>query len=226
MRQYRIDYLKGLFLVDCIACLPGLITLETKFNVAKLARFVHWNRFFAQLNLLFEKILMSWLGYTRQKVEEYVDFIQLEFGVLLCTHIMAIIWIGIGKKEGGWVRTFIEGAREEFQNPNLGIENFRIEIYANAFYFILTTITTVGYGDISGSTTPEYIYSMCVEFIGLTFFSMLTGTISTMFSGDQSFESLINARMEELDLWLLRLENCNKQEKIPNKLYHSIKEFI
>ena len=108
----------------------------------------------------------------------------------------------------------------------MGIEHYRIEIYANAFYFILTTITTVGYGDISGSTTPEYIYSMCVEFIGLTFFSMLTGTISTMFSGDQSFESLINARMEELDLWLLRLENCNKQEKIPNKLYHSIKEFI
>jgi len=32
--------------------------------------------------------------------------------------------------------------------------------------------------------------------------------------------------MEELDLWLLRLENCNKQSKIPNKLYHSIKEFI
>ena len=65
MRQYRIDYLKGLFVVDCIACLPGLITFETKFNVAKLARFVHWNRFFNQLNLLFEKILMSWLGYTR-----------------------------------------------------------------------------------------------------------------------------------------------------------------
>jgi hypothetical protein len=46
-----------------------------------------------------------------------------------------------------------------------------------------------------------------------------------MFSSDQSFESLINARMEELDLWLYRLENCN-QEKIPNNLYHSIKVFI
>lgn len=67
---------------------------------------------------------------------------------------------------------------------------------------------------------------MCVEFVGLTFFSFLTGTISVMFSGDQSFESLINARMEQLDLWLLRLEKCNKEEKIPNKLYHSIKEFI
>ena len=47
-----------------------------------------------------------------------------------------------------------------------------------------------------------------------------------MFAGDQSFESLINQRMEQLDLWLLRLENCNKEEKIPNQLYQSLKEFI
>ena len=79
---------------------------------------------------------------------------------------------------------------------------------------------------LNGNTTNELLFSMCVEFIGLTFFSFLTGTISVMFSGDQSFESLINARMEQLDLWLLRLENCNKEEKIPNRLYHSIKEFI
>ena len=47
-----------------------------------------------------------------------------------------------------------------------------------------------------------------------------------MFSGNQSFESLINERMEQLDLWLLRLERANHKELIPNKLYHSIKEFI
>ena len=32
--------------------------------------------------------------------------------------------------------------------------------------------------------------------------------------------------MEQLDLWLLRLERANQKELIPNKLYHSIKEFI
>jgi hypothetical protein len=170
---------------------------------------------------------MSWLGYTRQKVSEYVDFIKLELGVLLLTHIMAIIWIWIGTlDDNSWVDSFVNEQKEIFNNDSLTRFDFAMEIYINAFYFILTTITTVGYGDISGSTTAEYLFSMCVEFIGLTFFSFLTGTISVMFSGDQSFESLINARMEELDLWLLRLENCNKEEKIPNKLYHSIKEFI
>jgi len=32
--------------------------------------------------------------------------------------------------------------------------------------------------------------------------------------------------MEDLDLWLLRLELCNKKQKIPNTLYYQIKEFI
>ena len=142
---------------------------------------------------------------------------------------MAVIWIKIGldpSVEGSWVNSYVDEVREKTGDCDRDQYTEMWTIYVNAFYFILTTITTVGYGDISGSTTNEYLFSMCVEFIGLTFFSFLTGTISVMFSGDQSFESLINARMEELDLWLLRLENCNKVEKIPNKLYHSIKEFI
>ena len=54
---------------------------------------------------------MNWLGHTRQKVSEYVDFIELELGVLLLTHIMAVVWIAIGldsSVEGSWVNAYIE----------------------------------------------------------------------------------------------------------------------
>lgn len=51
---------------------------------------------------------MSWLGYTKQKISEYVDFIKLELTVLLLTHIMACMWVLIGKQdENGWVSKFI-----------------------------------------------------------------------------------------------------------------------
>jgi hypothetical protein len=98
---------------------------------------------------------------------------------------MAIIWIWIGTfDEKSWVNVFIADEIEQTGQMDLSRNDRRLEIYVNAFYFILTTITTVGYGDISGSTTYEYLFSMGVEFIGLTFFSFLTGTISVMFSGD------------------------------------------
>ena len=97
MKIYRLNYLKGLFIMDCIAVFPGLLAGESNtYNFCKLARFVHWRRFFDQLNLLVEKVLMNWLGYTRQKVSEFIDFIELELGVILLTHIMAVIWIKIG----------------------------------------------------------------------------------------------------------------------------------
>ena len=117
--------------------------------------------------------------------------------VILLTHLMACLWIVIGRiGPNGWVNSFISEQQIKEDDPELGNFDYMRAIYVNSFYFILTTITTVGYGDIGGSTTYEIFFSMAVEFIGLTFFSFLTGTISVMFSGDQSFESLINARME------------------------------
>ena len=78
-RQYRLEYLKSTFVPDCIAALPGLITMEKNRNInfVKLFRFIHWYRFFDQINHFFEKILMGLLGFTRQKVSEYIDFVKL-----------------------------------------------------------------------------------------------------------------------------------------------------
>ena len=76
-RSIRIDYIKSTFVFDCIAALPGLITLEKSESFYKICRFIHYDRVFLQLNYFTENILMGWLGYTRQKVNEYVDFIKL-----------------------------------------------------------------------------------------------------------------------------------------------------
>lgn len=67
--QIRIDYLKNAFVFDCVAALPGLLTLEDStifiIRYTKICRFIHYDRVFDQLNLLTENILMGWLGYTR-----------------------------------------------------------------------------------------------------------------------------------------------------------------
>jgi len=145
-----------------------------------------------------------------------VSFIKLILFMLLAAHIIACCWVLVGRlSDAGWVIT-------SDRNDDL----FAYELYTESFYFVLTTITTVGYGDISGKTRDEYIFSMVIEFVGLTFFSFLMGTVSMMFSGDSSFEALINERLEDLDLWMRKLEICNKKETLPISLFTDIKKNI
>ena len=60
-------------------------------------------------------------------------------------------------------------------------------IYIFAFYWIFEVITTVGYGDYSGATSSEYIFSIILEFLGLTFFSFLMGSINSIFDTSDNF---------------------------------------
>lgn len=155
-KEIRKQYLKSFFIFDCIAVIPGLFVNEgsvtNTVNLAKLARFVHYNRFFEQINLLTYKVMIEFLKLTRQKVNEVVDLLKLILSVILLAHIMACIWIILGRiDEDSWVNQYMIG-----KSP--GVEDITDEliygeatnIYTNAFYFILTTITTVGYGDITG----------------------------------------------------------------------------
>ena len=74
---------------------------------------MHYNRFFKQITLASEKILMSTFGYTHQKVSEYVDFVKLVMTVILINHIMACMWIAIGRLSSeGWVSEFMVRAQQ------------------------------------------------------------------------------------------------------------------
>jgi len=56
------------------------------------------------------------------------------------------------------------------------------ELYLTAFYFTTTTITTVGYGDISGNTVVEKIYCIIIMMIGVISFSFASASLTNLFS--------------------------------------------
>ena len=69
LKKSQLKYLRRFFILDCIATIPGIVTLEQgPIFYFKLVRLVHWDRLFIQLNLIFEKVLLSWLVYNRHKV--------------------------------------------------------------------------------------------------------------------------------------------------------------
>lgn len=57
-----------------------------------------------------------------------------------------------------------------------------IENYIKALYWTITTITTIGYGDIVPSTIEQTIYVMCVEIVGVAFYGFVIGNIANILS--------------------------------------------
>jgi voltage-gated potassium channel len=72
-----------------------------------------------------------------------------------------------------------------------------------SFYFIVTTMTTVGYGDMSGNTTTEQMFCIGLMIFGVFFFSMITGSLSSILATlDQG-----NAELERRVMFLSQLKN-------------------
>ena len=94
-----------------------------------------------------------------------------------------------------------------------------IRLYIAALYFTFTTITTVGFGDISGGTGDEQIVCIIVMLIGVISFSFATGTLSSILSNIDSQKAKLKSKLE----LLLEL----KQEyHLNNALYDDLRQAL
>lgn len=56
------------------------------------------------------------------------------------------------------------------------------DLYITACYFVMTTISTVGYGDISASTRLERVFMMALMLLGVSAFTFISGALSSILS--------------------------------------------
>mmetsp|Transcript_36559 Transcript_36559/g.56119 ORF Transcript_36559/g.56119 Transcript_36559/m.56119 type:complete len:101 (-) Transcript_36559:2042-2344(-) len=89
--------------------------------------------------------------------------------------------------------------------------------YLSSLYYTITTITTVGYGDISGNTPLEKIFCIFIMIIGVVAFSFASGSLASIL---QNYDST-NAKYEEK---LQMLNNVYKKYNLPNDLYSRLKQ--
>jgi voltage-gated potassium channel len=95
----------------------------------------------------------------------------LFFTIMYVTHLFACIWIFLGIEQPNQRDTwFTPGLRDDTQ----------VQQYFQAFYFIVTTITTVGYGDMSGSTTAEHMFCTVLMIFGVFLFSTISGSLASV----------------------------------------------
>lgn len=129
---------------------------------------------------------------------------------VLCIHIMSCMWIfasEITSEPTNWIET---GGYEKYPPWKK---------YLISFYFIVTTATTVGYGDISATNDVERFFAiafMILGQIGLTYAISLLGSIVATFD-DQSA-----VLQEKVDV----LNDMYKEYKLPLSLYQRLKQSL
>jgi hypothetical protein len=113
---------------------------------------------------------------------ERLTFFSLVFIILI--HCVACIMVVTGQMmdtEASWIEPY----------KDLGDNG----LYTTALYFATSTITTVGYGDISGQNVQERLVNIIVMLFGVMAFSFMTGALSSILQNVDSSAAMLEERM-------------------------------
>ena len=72
-------------------------------------------------------------------------------------------------------------------------------MYITSFYFTVTTIVTVGYGDITAQNTGERIICILLMIVGVIAFSFATGSLSSIISNYDSSQAKLKEKIATLN---------------------------
>lgn len=137
--------------------------------------------------------------------------IALTITFFLVCHIAACIWIRISDINS--------------HNDVFWIENFQVtdktepQLYVIAYYFIVSTFSTQGYGDFYPNTTYERVYVILLELFGIALFSIVTGAIISMVQEKLQQDSELHNIIDKLD-------NLKREFKMGIGLYDITKQSI
>lgn len=207
-----IDYLKFWFIIDLIAVMPFkkifekgddtiylLVQLPGLLKTSKLIQNRNVNRC---LQGIIQVLKISSNGF---------NFIKLFYAFAYLNHLCACLFYFLARIRNLDYTTWIY---------KLGIidkDNF--EIYIWSLYWNLTTVTTVGYGNISAYSWIEKIYTIIIICIGVVLYSFFIGTLSIIVSQ-------MNEHQIELKEKINQIDQIRLNYPIENETYIKVKKAI
>ncbi|XP_039674401.1 potassium voltage-gated channel subfamily H member 7-like [Perca fluviatilis] len=218
--KIAIHYFKGWFLIDMVAAIPfdllifgsGSDETTTLIGLLKTARLLRLVR-------------------VARKLDRYSEYGAAVLMLLMCifaliAHWLACIWYAIGNVEKpylehkiGWLDNLgvSIGKRYNYSDPSSG-PSIK-DKYVTALYFTFSSLTSVGFGNVSPNTNSEKIFSICVMLIGSLMYASIFGNVSAIIQRLYSNTARYHAQM-------LRVKEFIRFHQIPNPLRQRLEEYF
>ncbi|CAM5135383.1 potassium voltage-gated channel subfamily H member 1 isoform X1 [Chelonia mydas] len=212
----RMNYLKTWFVIDLLSCLPydvinafenvdeGISSLFSSLKVVRLLR----------------------LGRVARKLDHYIEYGAAVLVLLVCVfglaaHWLACIWYSIGDYEvinedtntirtESWLYQLGESIGTPYRFNSTGSGKWeggpsKDSVYISSLYFTMTSLTSVGFGNIAPTTDGEKIFAVAMMMIGSLLYATIFGNVTTifqqMYANTNRYHEMLNSVRDFLKLY-------------------------
>ncbi|XP_056143492.1 potassium voltage-gated channel subfamily H member 6a [Lampris incognitus] len=219
-------YFKGWFLIDIVAAIPfDLLIFRSGSDEPHTTTLI---------GLLKTARLLRLVRVAR-KLDRYSEYGAAVLFLLMCTfaliaHWLACIWYAIGNVERngsgrigdmkiGWLDNLADQIGKQYNDSDPGSGPSIKDKYVTALYFTFSSLTSVGFGNVSPNTNPEKIFSICVMLIGSLMYASIFGNVSAIIQRLYSGTARYHTQM-------LRVKEFIRFHQIPGSLRQRLEEYF
>ncbi|KAL3053462.1 hypothetical protein OYC64_005904 [Pagothenia borchgrevinki] len=219
-------YFKGWFLIDIVAAIPfDLLIFRSGSEEPQTTTLI---------GLLKTARLLRLVRVAR-KLDRYSEYGAAVLFLLMCTfaliaHWLACIWYAIGNVERtgsarigglkiGWLDNLADQIGKPFNDSDPAAGPSTKDKYVTALYFTFSSLTSVGFGNVSPNTNPEKIFSICVMLIGSLMYASIFGNVSAIIQRLYSGTARYHTQM-------LRVKEFIRFHQIPGSLRQRLEEYF
>ncbi|CAK6962291.1 potassium voltage-gated channel subfamily H member 5a [Scomber scombrus] len=198
--------------------LPGLSSLFSSLKVIRLLR----------------------LGRVARKLDHYLEYGAAVLVLLVCVfglvaHWLACIWYSIGDyevidettntiKTDSWLYQLAMSIGTPYRYNTSGTGQWeggpnKDTLYISSLYFTMTSLTTIGFGNIAPTTDGEKIFSVAMMMVGSLLYATIFGNVTTIF---QQMYTNTNRYHEMLN----NVRDFLKLYQVPKGLSERVMDFI
>ncbi len=232
-KKIIINYLGSWFLVDLITVIPTFLLIKIFYEKDKyimrddyicnygcqsdnLIYLISFIKVIKVFNILdrnqnqFISFILSRLSNTTF-MDNWGNIIFEVILAIIFLHMTACINIIVGRNSyPNWII-----------NNNLSANNFST-IYLTSIYFVITTLTSVGYGDITGNGMKEYIFQIFLLIVGIMAYSWLVSSVSNYVRENNKDNEYFQSKVNILDD--IKLTHPEMDNELYKKIYLYLKQ--